>query len=372
MARTGVEEWWGGYMLWEVGANVPDTLPLPAGAPGAARMIEIGVNSVGGGMTLPDATLLPLGGPLYTLWARGTSKLVRDAGANTVVTLAQNDVAKLYLMDNSTANGQWAVVKTVGETSGDLSVDVEEFEFEFGPGNANELNLRTLCDQAGYSGQKPARVRLFVGPQNGAAAGVIGGLQSQGVAAIDTGVFPTGSLVVITVLDGGHITGRGGTGGAGQPITGGTAQSPTYGTAGNGGQGGDGLHVRCDTVLYNYGRVQGGGGGGPGGGANGAISGSGGGGGAGWTFGVRGLAGSRPNANFGSGQNGIIGTLNTPGAGGANPPGGAGGGPGQNGQVSSTIGGGSVGVAGYAIRVASNVTLTKAVAGTIEGLEGVL
>ena len=58
--------------------------------------------------------------------------------------------------------------------------------------------------------------------------------------AMDTGTFPAGSVIILTVLDNGYITGRGGRGGTGAPITGGTPASPTYGTITTAEDGGDG------------------------------------------------------------------------------------------------------------------------------------
>jgi hypothetical protein len=196
---------------------------------------------------------------------------------------------------------------------------------------------------------------------------------------MDTGTFPAGSIIILTVLENGYISGRGGNGGGGQPITGGTPASPTLGSVTVAAAGGDGLHVRCDTVLYNYGRIQGGGGGGSGGGAVGAITGPGGGGGAGYYPCARGSQGTFPaNQGFGGGGHGTRGRLNKAGLGGGinnGAPagtGGAGGDPGQNGNDSSSTAGG-FGVAGNSISVdTSEATLTKVVAGNIDGPESTL
>ena len=356
MARTALEEMWGG--THEHGDPSDLTLPLPSGVPGASRFIYLQINTV----DLPDARLLPLGGPVYVIWnnqAGGGAATVRDAGGTTVATLGNHDVAKCFLLDNSTQAGTWVVETSAGSESAAQTIAVDEFTIEFGPGLNLAANIRTMCNQLGYAGTDPARVNVFVGPQGSASVGAVGST-STSLPGLRTGTFPAGSKIILTVLADGYITGRGGVGGTGQPITGGTPASPTYGTVGNGGNGGDGLHIECDTILFNYGRIQGGGGG------------------AGHKFGARGPTGSiPPNQGFGYGGTGFIGVLNQGGLGGGTNngapagTGGTGGGPGQNGNPASPSGG-VVGTAGFAIRVAAGFTLTKAVAGTIEGLEGAL
>ena len=374
MPRTAVEEMWGG--THEHGNLSFLTLPLPSGVPGASRFIDLRIGTA----DLPDARLLPLGGPVYVIWnnqAGGGGATVRDAGRATVATLGNDDVAKCFLLDNSTQAGTWVVETSTGSQSAAQTIAVDEFTIEFGPGLNLAANIRTMCDQLGYEGTDPARVNVFVGPQGSATVGAVGS-NTTSTPGMRTGTFPAGSKIILTVLENGYITGRGGRGGKGQPITGGTTGSPTYGTVGDGADGGDGLHVECDTILFNYGRIQGGGGGGAGGDASGSISGPGGGGGAGHKFGSRGSTGTiPPNQGFGYGGNGLIGVLNEGGLGGGTNngapagTGGTGGGPGQNGNAASPSGG-VVGTAGFAIRVDASFTLTKAVAGTIEGFEGVL
>ena len=62
MARTAIEEMWGGYHAQGVGSI--SKLPLPSGVPGAARFIELKDT----GCKLQDARLLQVGGPVYTIW----------------------------------------------------------------------------------------------------------------------------------------------------------------------------------------------------------------------------------------------------------------------------------------------------------------
>ena len=372
MPRTALDEMWGGYM---VAGNVDQLLPLPSGVPGAARLIGATNTSV----LLQDARLLPVGGPVYTVWNNQASLqcAVKNKAGTQLTLLNPNAVAVCYLVDNSTEAGTWIVENKQGSVSSAQTITVDEFTIELGPGINQRINIRTLCNRQGYTGSNPARVNVFVGPQGSATVGVVGS-NNRAFPGMDTGLFPTGSVITLTVLDNGYITGRGGRGGTGQSITGGTPSSPTYGSTVVAEDGGDGLHVQTNTILFNYGRIQGGGGGGSGGSASGSVSGPGGGGGAGYTPCPRGVQGSRPSGQgFGAGGNGGTGVLNQPGLGGGvnnGAPAGTGGTGGEPGQAGgdSTPATGGFGQPGFAIKVASGVTLTKVVAGNIDGSEGTL
>ena len=374
---------WGGYHLH---STVDGLLPLPSGVPGAARFIECSVGS----MKLQDARLIEEGGPIYSIWCHSVGLVViKDAANTTLASVAggtPGSVTHCYLVDNSTQAGTWKLVTATASPSSPEIIATDEFTFELGIGTNIGVNIRTLCDQEGYAGINPVRVNVFVGPQGSATVGAVGGLGvintglpvQQGGPAMDTGTFPAGSIIILTVLDNGYISGRGGHGGIGQPITGGTSGSPTYGSITQANNGSDGLYIRTNTVLYNYGRVQGGGGGGSGGGAVGDVSGPGGGGGAGHRVSYYGVQGGYPSGSgFSGGGRGEYGYLNAAGVGGGvgnGAPagtGGNGGDPGQQGGDSSGTSGG-FGQPGYAIRVDSGVSLTKVVPGNIDGLEGVL
>lgn len=371
MPRTALDEMWGGYM---VAGNVDQLLPLPSGVPGAARLIGATNTSV----LLQDARLLPVGGPVYTVWNNQASLqcAVKNKAGTQLTLLNPNAVAVCYLVDNSTEAGTWIVENKQGSVSSAQTIAVDEFTIQFGPGQTRQVNIRTMCNQLGYTGANPARVHVFVGPQGSATVGVVGSNSPSNVA-MDTGTFPAGSMILLTVLDNGYITGRGGRGGSGAPITGGTVSSPQSGSITVAGDGGDGLYVRTDTVLYNHGRIQGGGGGGSGSGVSGSRSGHGGGGGAGYTPSGNGARGGIPaGQGFSLGLIGDRGVLNQGGLGGgisqnAAVQGGSGGDPGQPGNDSSDTAGG-FGQPGFAIKVAAGVTLTKVVAGNIDGSEGTL
>lgn len=192
-------------------------------------------------------------------------------------------------------------------------------------------NLRTLADQAGYTGQSPASF-AFVVP---AKTNILG---SQGGGhGIDTGEWPTG--VDLWLIVDGNVYGGGGDGGNGGDIPG----------ASEGGRGGDAIFARAPIhiIITDKGSVKAGGGGG--GGANGGgLGGSGGGG--GFPNGREGAAGSasNPSDQYNQvGNKGRIGTIAGGGAGGSKGnPGGDGGNAGMAGQSTGRPGGG----AGNAVR----------------------
>jgi len=373
MARTALEEMWGGTL--EFGVVNSGQLPLPSGVPGAARFID----NRGTTIELQDARLCPLGGPVYVVWNNPTATQncsLKDATGTQLVLLTTDQVAKCYLMDNSTEAGTWLVITSNGSQSGALPTNYEEFTIQLGTQRSINRNLRTECDLLGYTGNNPARVHAFVGSESGLGQGVVGSELSG--PALTTGTFPANSLVILTVRSDGFIAGRGGRGGIGQPIL--SVNPTTYGTITNAEDGQDGLHIECDTVLFNYGKIQGGGGGGNGGQASGLVSGPGGGGGAGHLPAAGGDAGSFPaNSGCSTGGNGGRGTVDLAGIGGGGnigtPAGNTGGDGGDAGLAGNASSGGisaGVGQPGYAIRVDTQVRLTKAVAGTIDGSEGTL
>lgn len=214
-------------------------------------------------------------------------------------------------------------------------------------------NLRTLANNAGYTGAAPGNYVFNVAPGITVTAASGGGL------AIDTGTWPTGSTISLVVF--GNIYGGGGNGGAGSATTGGS----------NGGSGGDAVTVHAPitiTVKAGGGIQSGGGGGGGGAYSTGTVGGDGGGGGF-------------PNGLGGAGSSGTVhdtivagspGTTAGGGSGGTGgPPGGAGGNAGSAGAAgtSATGTGGSGGAAGYAIRKNAN-TVTYTNSGTVNGTVG--
>lgn len=247
------------------------------------------------------------------------------------------------------------------------------------------VNLRTLADQAGYTGVTNATITFQVGSAVTIAA-LSGGI------GIDTGTWPSATKSIsLTLQVSGKVYGGGGQGGS--PST--TAGSPA-------GAGGDAVYCRENiAVTVNPGgQIKGGGGGGGWGGgwrtdtqdAEGqplTIYRFGGGGGGGFPNGAGGVSG-------GPGASGVGGTTSGGGAGGAggagpgsgrtNGAGGAGGGSGASGTSGAAAVGtescnlqgttchykmpsGGGGAAGYAVRK-NGKTVTVTNNGTITGTVG--
>lgn len=192
-------------------------------------------------------------------------------------------------------------------------------------------NLRVLADQAGYTGDPHANYVFNVAEKT-----VIMG-PPGGKSAIDTGDWPDGVTLALTI--GGNVYGGGGNGGNGGDIPGAT----------DGTRGGDAIFVRAPiTILIGTtGSVKAGGGGG-GGGNGGNTGGSGGGG--GFPDGTRGAPGSPSHSSGPSLATGDFGHDGSPAGGGlggqSGNAGGKGGDAGQSGGNAGRIGGD----AGNAIR----------------------
>jgi len=247
------------------------------------------------------------------------------------------------------ANAYWDVYAAPG-AAGTPATPPGAFSATINLTSGSAVNLRSLADAAGYTGNSNATVTFNV-PNGvtvrGTAAGGIG---------IDTGTWPTGSYTIaltLVVQSGGIVDGGGGDGGLG-------------GFGNVGGAGGDAIYVRVPMTggitINSGGIVRAGGGGGGGGlttGTGGKIGGGGGGGGA-------------PNGNGGTGDTGWISTgadgnagTTSGGGSGGSPGGGAGGGYAAAG-TNSTNGGGPGGAAGYAVRK-NGFTVTVTNSGTMTG-----
>jgi hypothetical protein len=219
------------------------------------------------------------------------------------------------------------------------------------------VNLRTFADANGYLGGD-ATIGFVV--QSGITV-----QGAEGSYGIDTGVWPSGYTIALTltVQSGGKVYGGGGSGGDGG----------SYAAAGAAGDnGGDAITCNQDiTVTINSGgEVKAGGGGG--GGGRGSLTGGwpepfflgGGGGGGGFPNGTGGTGGAGDTA-------GTVGSNATTGGGGAGGAGaggagagGAGGGAAADGTAGASTGG-AAGVGGYAVRkngktvpVTNNGTMT--------------
>lgn len=239
------------------------------------------------------------------------------------------------------------------------------------------VDLRTLADAADYDGVQDATVSYTLA--DGVALIGNAGINDGGAGgdAIDTGVWPVGPTIILTLSIDGAVRSGGGAGGSGSFST---------GDGFNGGFGGDAINCQedIDITVNPTGIVEAAGGGGGGGGGgfftfsqNGFPTGGGGGG------------GGYPNGGFGSGGGGTIqgqpgqpGTLALDGEGGGRGgtaavfagAGGAGGdvatdaSDGSPGQVGAGFtNGGLLGTAGFAIRFNGNTVNVVNNGGSIKG-----
>lgn len=268
----------------------------------------------------------------------GVGSVTPVAGGSIVVSPAATTTYVLTV--NGPAGGQSTeqATVTVGNPTFSATIPVT------GPG---PVNLRTLANNAGYSGTQSANIVFEVG--TGVTLTGTAGSPNGGIA-IDTGTWPGAPFTIalsLIVKSGAIVRGGGGGGGNGG------------GAPGTGGTGGDAIHCRhpISITIESTGQVRGGGGGG--GGASSVSEGfpepedrPGGGGGGGAPNGLGGAG------DFGAASGGS-GTVSGGGAGGAGTNGGGDGGAGGNYGVAGSNGqgwfnppapGGAGGPAGFAIR----------------------
>ena len=81
---------------------------------GTGKLVPIAMTSLGQSVTLPDATTLSLGGPLFVLdnSRGGYAAGVRDNGGNLLFAIAPGGKATMFLQANSVAAGTWDFVGT--------------------------------------------------------------------------------------------------------------------------------------------------------------------------------------------------------------------------------------------------------------------
>lgn len=239
------------------------------------------------------------------------------------------------------ANAWWDVLAAPGR-AGLPATPPSAFSTTINLTSGSGINLRSLADAAGYTGDSDATITFNV-PNGVTVRGLSSGI------GIDTGTWPTSSYAIaltLVVQSGGVVDGGGGDGG--------------FGSGGNGGDGGDAILVRVPMtggITIDAGGVVRGGGGGGGGGQSTGIGGKlGGGGGGGGVPGGSGADGAEGWTT--TGHPGGQGSTSSAGSGGT-PGGGAGGGFGAAGNA-STNGGGAGGSAGFAVRKGGNiVTVTN-------------
>ncbi len=246
----------------------------------------------------------------------------------------QNDFSGHAPSGTAQANAWWDVLAAAGNP-GTPATPPSAFSATIDLTSSTGINLRSMADAAGYTGNSDATVTFRV-PNGVTVRGLSGGI------GIDTGTWPTSSYTIaltLVVQSGGVVDGGGGDGGDGG--------------GGYGADGGDAILVRVamtgGITIDAGGIVRGGGGGGGGGQSTGVgakIGGGGGGGGA-------------PNGNGGDGADGWT-TSGNPGGSGSTSGGGTGGTPGgaAGGGYATAGNDGSYGLggaAGYAVRKNGNV-----------------
>lgn len=97
--------------------NVPVTSPTKVLAMGQGRIFYLSVSGsgIGAEVDLPDARTVPLGSPALYIYADGGGVTIQDALQNPLFSLADGEVARMSLADNSAADGAWAWrIRTAG------------------------------------------------------------------------------------------------------------------------------------------------------------------------------------------------------------------------------------------------------------------
>ena len=357
--RTAIDEAFGKSLSRTITANAD--LPLNYG-PGGARFLVISA-SAGLSVRLPQATYLRTGAGVYSVYNSGANSFtVTDWAGTSVQTVLPGRVAELHLLANTTAAGSWLAQTFTASAGTPLTIGRVPMSIQVASSQSG-LNLRTLADRYGYTGEYPLALTVEIAAGINIDSNYAPNLASE-TRSLDTGVFYAGTTIML--VNRGTIQGLGGTGGVGgQAILGGNP------TAGNPGR--TAVYARHNLTLVNFGIIAGGGGGGGGGGSNiGANKGGGGGGGG------QGYPPGSGGPGFDGGQNGGQG-LNFGGIGGAG--GSAGGGAGGDGGPWGSAGtagttpsggttGGAGGAAGYSLQSAGGgPVITKLTAGLLYGPE---
>lgn len=355
MSRTAYQEHYGESQAASISADYRIRSPF---GPGGCRLYAITATTTGLKVVLPDARRLKaLGDACYTIANRGANTFtVRDADDALVTTVTSGNACDLWLLSNATAAGQWIVDDYVMGGNSAILMDRQLVNLAYGNENRANVNLLDDAADAGYDITVASAVQVYVVDE------AIVGSDDTGLPALTSGSWPSGTTLRLYIGSGARICGKGGAGGRG-----GNASGSLLPVAG--GAGGPALSLSCDTVLLNYGKIQGGGGGG-GGGAGGNGPGGGGGGGAGHRASAGGEGGATATGQPFAAGNGQQGTVDAPGYGGLNIAltyAGRGGAAGSAGQ--QPTGGALGGAAGDAIQKATGITFTKLVAGTIDGAE---
>lgn len=357
--RTAIDEAFGKSLSRTITSNAD--LPLNYG-PGGARFLVISA-SAGLSVRLPQATYLRKGAAAYTIYNSGSNPFtVTDWAGTSIWSVLPSRIVDFHLLSNSSVAGSWIPESSIASAGTPLAIGRVPMSIKVASSQSG-LNLRTLADRYGYTGEYPLALTVEIAAGINIDSNYFVNLETE-TRSLDTGVFYAGTTVML--INRGTIQGKGGSGGLGaQAIFGGTAYPGTPGRPA--------IYARHNLTLVNFGLIAGGGGGGGGGGSNvGANKGGGGGGGG------QGFPPGGGNSGFDGGQSGGLG-LNFGGIGGAG--GSAGGGAGGNGGPWGTAGsagitpaggtaGGAGGAAGHSLLSAGGgPVITKLVAGLLYGPE---
>ncbi len=350
--RTAAEEHFGTGVAADISADY--RLRLPFG-PGGARLYVLRPDSPGIKVRLPDARMLQVGGtPQYAVCNDGTDNLqVVDSDDVLIATVGVGNSEEFVLASNATEPGVWLPRPFSFALGTGLDYDRVPVEIELTETIRGGFNVRQRARDMGFLASVAYAVRVTI------RSGVVIG-NEVATPAFNTGEWATGTTMLLLLEENARICGKGGNGGRGGDVPPGLL--PT-----NGNIGGVALRTYLDLAIVNHGYIQGGGGGGGGGAYASTTPGGGGGGGAGYIESAGGPTGLHTNgAPFPNGQGGY-GTIGLAGAGGWTPAstGGNGGGPGAAGSN----GGATGGAGGSAIERRTGTTVTKIVAGTIDGAE---
>ena len=224
--------------------------------------------------------------------------------------------------------------------------------------NAENINLRTLLDAAGFNNDVPTTITYTLNASINVTSAASTGTATP---AWQTGTI--GSIHTVSIYINGAVKGYGGAGGAGGVATGGLSG----GDGAAGATGGTSMSFACNaTLVVNSGGsvLAGGGGGGGGGGATCTEDSE--------DFTANGGAGGLGAGTLDDPANGGSGTTDqcaTSGAGGNGGAHGASGSAGADGVQGTTGSGGAGGSTGYAVAKNSN-TVTTTNNGTISGTQG--
>lgn len=131
------EEWAGRALEFSIGAD--------ASLGSRVRLNRITATTTGLEMSLPDARKYHTGGPILVVWNVGANSFdVVGADGGAVRTVAQNELLVCYLIDNTSAAGDWRTI--LEATDGVPLPPVNDFFYTIGAGDAAEFKLPIKYD----------------------------------------------------------------------------------------------------------------------------------------------------------------------------------------------------------------------------------